>query len=128
MTLMLWNLFLLLAEGEQQTPQNAPQTPLPFQLILPLGLILIFYFFLLRPMRRQEQERQAIASSIKKGDRILTTSGIYGTVVGIAEKEDEITVKVDNNVNLRMVKASVARNLTNEEAARAAQTPQGTAS
>ena len=41
-----------------------------------------------------------------------------GTVVAIAEKEDEITVKVDDNVRLKMLKSSVARNLTNEEAAK----------
>ena len=61
-----------------------------------------------------------MTTDLKKNDKVLTSSGIYGTVTAISEKEDEITVKVDDNVRLRMTKESIARNLSNEEAARAA--------
>lgn len=92
----------------------------PLDLVLPLGLAFLFYFVLLRPMRRQEAERKSLLGSLKKNDKVLTASGIYGTVVDISEKEDEITVKVADNVRVRMTKGSIARNISNEEAAQAA--------
>jgi preprotein translocase subunit YajC len=54
---------------------------------------------------------------LKKNDKVLTTSGIYGTLVDISEKEDEVTVKIADNVRIKMVKSSIARNLSNEEEA-----------
>jgi preprotein translocase subunit YajC len=94
---------------------------LPLDLIvLPLGVLLLMYFIMVRPVRRQEQERKALLGGLKKSDKVLTGSGIYGTVVDISEKEDEITVKVADNVRLKMTKGSILRNLSNEEAAVAA--------
>ncbi len=81
------------------------------------------YLLLIRPLRRQEQERQALASNLKKNDEVLTNAGIYGTVVDVSETDDKITVKVDDNVRVKMTKGSVARNLTNEEAAKQAKEP-----
>ena len=74
----------------------------------------------LRPMRKQEQEKAALLNQIKKNDKIITHAGIYGTVVAVSDTEDEITVRVDDNVRLKMVKNSILRNLTNEEAAKEA--------
>jgi preprotein translocase subunit YajC len=87
--------------------------------LLPI-LFILFYLVVLRPARRQEQERENMLKSLKKNDRILTHAGIFGTVVSVSETEDEMTVKVDDNVRLKMVKSMVSRNLTNEEAAKEA--------
>ena len=90
-------------------------------MFIPIILIFLFSLIVLRPMnRRQEQERQALLSSLKKNDRVLTSAGIYGTVISVSDKEDEVVVKVDDNVRLKMIKSAIARNLTNEEAAKAA--------
>jgi preprotein translocase subunit YajC len=110
----MFNILVLLA----QDPKGA-EAPLIYNMLLPLGLLLLVYLFFFRPMRRQEQERNALLSSLKKNDKVITTSGIYGTVIAISEKEDEITVKVDDNTRLRMIKSSIARNLSNEEALKA---------
>src|SRR5262245_56423356 len=81
-----------------------------------LGLFFLFFFIVLLPaQRRQEKERLAMIAALEKNDRVLTTGGIYGTIVSMSDKEDEIVVKVDDNVKLRMVRGSVARNLTKEE-------------
>jgi preprotein translocase subunit YajC len=90
---------------------------LPMAPILAIGLLA--YLLLIRPLKRQEAERQALASQVKKNDDVLTSAGIYGTVVDVSDTEDKITVRVADNVRLKMTKASVIRNLTNEEAARA---------
>jgi preprotein translocase subunit YajC len=96
----------------------------PITFLLPIGIVL-FYFLFLRPMRKQEQEKAALLTTTKKNDKIITHSGIYGTVVSVSEKEDEIVVRVDDNVRLKMVKNSILRNLTNEEAAKDAKAAKG---
>ena len=47
--------------------------------------------------------------SLRKGDKIVTTGGIYGTIVGIKEKENSIIVKIDDNTKIELVKSSVAQ-------------------
>ena len=110
---------IVLAQEEGKKPADPGMggafSFLPFILIAVLA-----YLLLIRPMKRQEQERQAMASNLKKNDEVLTSSGIYGTVVDVSETDDKITVKVADNVRLKMTKGSVLRNLTNEEAAKQA--------
>ena len=124
---MFNTLMILLAEATQNTAQTPAggQTQdngsfLGSPLILVIPLIVLGYFLFLRPMRRQEQERAALLSNVKKNDKIITHAGIYGTVISVSDKEDEIVVKVDDNVRLKMIKNSILRNLTNEEAAKEA--------
>ncbi len=101
---------------------------LPFDLfVLPLGLVLLMYFVMIRPMRRQEAERQALLKSMKKNDKVLTASGIYGTIYEISEKEDEVTIKVADNVRIKMTKGSIAKNFSNEEAIQAAKADKASA-
>jgi preprotein translocase subunit YajC len=114
--------FLLLAQEAAKPPE-----PGWFQLVMWLPLLVLAYFFLIRPMTRQEQERKQLRASLKKDDKIITTSGIYGTVVSISDKEDEIVVKLADNVRIRMIKAAIDRNLSNEEAAREAKAKGGKA-
>jgi preprotein translocase subunit YajC len=113
---MYSTLLLLLAEGEAPRPMGESA----FGYLLPLGLLFLFYFVLWRPMRKQEQERKLLLNSLKKNDEIITTSGIYGTVVDVSDTEDKMTVKVADNVKIRVLKSGVARNLTNEKAAKEA--------
>lgn len=113
---------LAVDEGAPKAPTNPPPPAFLDPLILFPGIALLFYFLILRPGRRQELERRAFLTNLKKNDKVLTAAGIYGTVVAIAEKEDEVTVRLDDNVRVKMTKASIARNLTNEEAAKAAKT------
>jgi preprotein translocase subunit YajC len=112
-------LALLLAEGEAAPPQG---NPLGF--LFPMLIIFFaFYLIVIRPANRREQERQAkLLSTMEKGDKVMTIAGIYGTIISVAEKEDEVVVKVDDNTRLRMTKRSIVQNMTREEeAAKAAQ-------
>jgi preprotein translocase subunit YajC len=115
---MLHLLMVLADEGAKQPEQQ----PNPLGQMLPVGIMLLvlFYFLLIRPARRQEQERQALLSNLKKNDEVLTAGGIYGTVVTVSETEDKVTLRVDDNVRIKVTKGSIQRNFTNEEAARAA--------
>ena len=103
-----------------QDPATKPAAP---SLELPLilgGIFFIFYFVVLRPQkRRQEKERLEQQNMLNKNDKVITTAGIYGTIVAVSDKEDEVTVKVDDNTRLKMLKASIMRNITREETLKA---------
>jgi preprotein translocase subunit YajC len=111
---MLFALLSLLAEEPAKPPQQTPQTPgeALFSFLPLIVLMVLGYFLLIRsPMKRQEAERNALLASLKKNDKVLTSGGIYGTVVAVSDREDEIVVKVDDNVRLRMTKGSIARKI-----------------
>ena len=79
----------------------------PFAMLLPIiGMLAIFYLLLIRPQQKRQKEQQSMIAALRKGDRILTTGGIYGTVVGI--KENIIVLKVAENVKIEILKNSVA--------------------
>ena len=111
----MFAVFWLFAEGEAGKQEAPGWTSLvPFLLILP-----VLYLLMIRPMRKQEQQRQSLISQLKKNDKVVTSAGIIGTVVGVSDTEDEVTVKVDDNTRLKMIKSSIARNVTAEEALKA---------
>lgn len=113
----MFHLCLLLAQNSPQGGENGGGGLFGGQMIWFLfpALMFLFYFVVIRPAQRQERERQALAKNIKKNDKVLTSAGIYGTVTAVSEEEDVVTVKVDDNVRLKMVKSSIIRNLSNEE-------------
>jgi preprotein translocase subunit YajC len=106
------NLSYILAQAAQKAQESgangnggeqAPQAP-GSGLLTGIGyiviLLLIFWFILFRPKAKEQKERQKMLENINKHDRIVTIGGIIGTVMEI--KEDEITLKVDDNTNTRM--------------------------
>src|SRR5207244_4525161 len=81
-------------------------------------IFILFYFFMNRaPMKRQEQERKNLYSTLKKNDKVVTSAGIIGIVASIKENEDEVMLKVDesSNVRLRVLKSSIQRILSGDE-------------
>jgi len=74
------------------------------QQILPLVLVLGFwgYFLLFRPQQIQEKKRREMISSLKKNDRIMTTGGIYGTVISVDEDQDRVVVRVDDDKGVKL--------------------------
>lgn len=106
-------MLLLFAQGGEGAPKGAP---MGMELLIIPALLLLFYFMVIRPaQRRQEQEAAEKVNSLQKDDEILTIGGIYGTVSAIAADKDEITVKIADNTRVRMSKAAIHRNITNEE-------------
>ena len=105
---------LLLAEAATD-PQG--QGSLLFTLFPFLIIGLLGWFLMIRPMKRQEHERQALLAALKKNDKVVTSGGIIGIVAAIKEKEDEVTLKVDesSNVRLRVTKGSIVRILGGDE-------------
>lgn len=77
--------------------------------ILPLmvGMFAIMYFIVIRPQQKQKRDRDAMLGAIKKGDRVVTTSGLYGTVVGLSEHT--VTLKVADQVKMEFERSAVGR-------------------
>ena len=85
------------------------------QSIFLIAIILgIFYFLLIRPQQKQAKQHQALLAGLKKGDRVLTSSGIYGKVWAV--KDDSVILEVARDVRIEMDKTSVRRKMEPFEA------------
>ncbi|UCE68020.1 MAG: preprotein translocase subunit YajC [Candidatus Zixiibacteriota bacterium] len=69
-------------------------------------IFLVMYFFMIRPQQKREKTRQKMISELKKGDRVVTNSGIIGSVWGI--KDTIVVLKVYEDVKLEVLKTAVA--------------------
>ena len=76
-------------------------------IVMMVVFIAIFYFLLIRPQQRQKREREATLGAVKKGDRVVTTSGVHGTVVGLTE--NMMTLKVADQVRMDFDRSALGR-------------------
>jgi preprotein translocase subunit YajC len=93
-------------------------------IIYVVAFIAIFYFMAIRPQQRQRRAHQALLSQLKKGDRIVTAAGIYGTVKRV--EEGIVVVEVAKGVSLKIARRAVAEIIRDSAEARAA-APEGPA-
>jgi preprotein translocase subunit YajC len=77
--------------------------------VLPLmiGMFAIMYFLIIRPQQKQRKDREALLAAVKKGDRVVTSSGLFGTVVGLSEHT--VTLKVAEQVKLEFERSAIGR-------------------
>jgi len=102
--------WLLLA----QDPPSAGAQMSP--MLLMIGLMALFFFIVILPAnRRQRREQETMLKSLKRGAKVLTTSGIYGTVVSLKETEDEMVIRSEDT-KLRVKKSLVVQVLGSDEA------------
>ena len=75
--------------------------------VLPFGLIiLIFYFFIIRPQNKKQKETEKMLNALKKGDKVITVGGIHGVVS--STKEKTVIVKVDDNTKIEFSRNAIA--------------------
>jgi preprotein translocase subunit YajC len=88
--------------------------PNPMMTFLPLLVImLIFYFFMIRPQVKRQKELRTFRESLAKGDKVVTTGGIYGKIVEI--KDNTVIMQIDDNVNIRVDKAAIIKDMTDAQ-------------
>jgi len=101
-------LFLILeaapAEGQGQ---SLGFTPMLFLVLM----VVVMYFFMIRPQRKQQKELEAFQNSLKKGDKVIIgNSGIFGEIVDVNDRT--ALVRVDGDTKLRVVKSTLVKDTT----------------
>jgi len=95
-------------------PSGAAGQGNPLMTFLPLILVfVVFYFFMIRPQMKKQKEMNNYRSSLKKGDKVVTTGGIYGRVYEV--KENFITVDVGGDIKLKIDKSALLKDPSAEE-------------
>lgn len=101
---MISTIFFLAQQAP--APGGAPQPDL-IQTLLPfLFMGVIFYFLLIRPQQKRSKQHQQLMSSLKTGDRVVTSSGIHGLIANV--KETTFLLKVADNVKIEIDKSAVS--------------------
>lgn len=86
--------------------QPDPTSSLISTIIMFISIFLIFYFLIIRPQQKRAREHQKLIASLKKGDKVITSSGIHGKIVGIDDRT--VLVEVDDGVKIKFEKAAIA--------------------
>lgn len=82
--------------------------PQALQSFLPIiVLFAIFYFLLIRPQQKQQKKRKEMLAALKKGDKVVTIGGIYGTIKEL--RDTDLTLRIGDNMDIRMARYSVDR-------------------
>lgn len=89
-------------------PPSAVAAPNPMAM-LPMFLMVfvIFYFLVFQPQSKARKEHQKMLKNLKKNDEVVTTGGIFGTVVNI--KPESITLRIDDNVRVEIEPSAIVR-------------------
>ena len=86
----------------------------PLVTFLPLILVfVVFYFFMIRPQMRKQKEMTNYRNSLKKGDKVVTTGGIYGRVIEV--KDNYVMMEVGGDVKLKVDKSALLKDPTDIE-------------
>jgi preprotein translocase subunit YajC len=98
----------------QPAAGQAGQQSNPIVAFLPLILVfVVFYFFMIRPQMKKQKEMNQYRSSLKRGDKVITTGGIYGRIYEV--KDNYVTVEVGGDVKLKIDKNAVLKDPSADE-------------
>jgi len=87
--------------------QEGAAAPNPLISLMPLILMfVIFYFLLIRPQQKKQKDHKKMLSELQKNDQVVTSGGIYGTIVNI--KDNTYVIRVDDNVKIEVLKSAVS--------------------
>jgi preprotein translocase subunit YajC len=96
--------------------QGSGEAGNPLMNMLPfLLMFVIMYFLLIRPQYKKQKETQSMIDALKKGDRVITTGGMHGTIVGLKEQEGILVVQVAKDVKVEVSRGSVSKVLEKKE-------------
>jgi preprotein translocase subunit YajC len=84
------------------------------QFILLIGMVIIIYFFMIRPQQKRSNDAKKFRETLTKGSRIVTIGGLHGLVVDLTE--DTVVVEVDRGTKLRFDRSAIAREVGNKPA------------
>ncbi len=70
------------------------------------GILLVFYFFMIRPQQKKQKDQKKFIEAVKKGDMVVSLGGIHGKVTAI--DDNTVTVEVDRGARIKMEKSSIS--------------------
>jgi preprotein translocase subunit YajC len=79
-------------------------------LIMMLLIFVVMYFFMIRPQQKKQKELAKFRENLKKGDKVITLGGIYGTITDV--RETTLLIEVDSNVKIKVDKSSVVKDIS----------------
>jgi preprotein translocase subunit YajC len=83
-----------------------------FTALVPLFLMfVVFYFLLIRPQQKKQREHKEMLNSLKTGDQIVTSGGLYGTIIGFGE-DNRVKVKIAENVRVDIARHAISTKVT----------------
>ncbi|HLQ43319.1 MAG TPA: preprotein translocase subunit YajC [Planctomycetaceae bacterium] len=97
----------LLADVDKAAPAQQGQPDLRAMMLPMLIIVAVWYFLILRPQGKERRMREALLSNLKKNDRVVTHSGIIGTVVSFSNDNKEVTLRVDDTVKLKFLRSAI---------------------
>lgn len=103
---LLWSSYAWAASA----PAAGSSAPAYMQFMPFILIFAIFYFLIIRPQSRRQKEHQQFVTALKRGDQVITASGIFGRVSGITDKF--VMLEVADGVNIRILKSQIASSVT----------------
>ena len=88
-------------------PSGAGGNAMLTQLVFFAAIFAIFYFLLIRPQQKQRRDREALLRAVKRGDRVVTTGGMHGTVTGLDDAT--ITLRVADQTKITFDRSAIGR-------------------
>lgn len=95
-------------QGSESTPEPPHAIESGLTSLVPMVLIfVVFYFLLIRPQEKKRRSQETLISGVKKEEEVLTNAGIYGVVTQINDSNNTITLRIANDVEIKMQKNSI---------------------
>ena len=81
-------------------------------IIMMVAIFAIMYFLMIRPQQKKQKELQRFRNELKKGDKVVTIGGIYGTIEEIPESGNYVMMRIDTNVRIKVAKSSIVKDFS----------------
>lgn len=113
---------ITIANQDQQSSSDVQSSvATTFSSLTPILMIfVVFYFLVIRPQDKKRKEQEALVSSVKRGEEVLTHSGIYGVVSKVTEGSDSVEITIAKDVEIKVLKSAIAEIVSRRNAAIAA--------
>lgn len=114
MNLIFLSAMAFAQEAIQATTTGPAKQPGALEMMLPFVFVFaIFYFLVIRPQVKRQKTHQKFITELKRGDEVITTSGILGTIEGITDRF--VTLEVADNVSIKVLRSQVASTLAQQQ-------------
>ena len=81
-------------------------------LVFMVGMFAVMYFFMIRPQQKKAKEQKAWVDELKKGDKVVTMSGLHGTINQVSPESPIVVVEIATNTNVKMDKSAISLDMS----------------